>query len=159
MVEVPSVALMAKRFAQKVDFFSIGTNDLTQYSLAVDRGNDLVSSIYRDLHPAVLRLVKETVDAAREAGIPVSLCGELATNLRAVPVLIGLGVDTLSASPVYLPAIKRVVRAMSMEEGKELAEMALNSNGGPEIQERLDQWLEEHACGVAFFLEGDNYHD
>jgi len=155
MVEVPSVALMARQFAREVDFFSIGTNDLTQYTLAVDRGNDLVAEIYRDMHPAVLRLIKETVDAAREAGIPVSLCGELATNMRAVPVLIGLGIDTFSASPVYLPAIKRVVRAMTLNEGRELAEMALRADGDGEIIERLDRWLEEHACGVAFFLEGE----
>ncbi len=156
MVEVPSVALMAKQFAPIVDFFSIGTNDLTQYTLAVDRGNDLVADLYQDLHPAVLQMIKYTVDAAREADIPVSLCGELATNLRAVPVLIGLGVDTLSASPVYLPAIKRVVRAMTLAEGRQLAKKALASENAEEIRNMLDRWLDEHACGVAFFLEGDN---
>ena len=154
MVEVPSVALQADLFASEVDFFSIGTNDLTQYVLAVDRGNDLVAEIYNELHPAVLQLIRMTTRAATTAGIPVSLCGELATNLRAVPVLLGLGVDSLSASPVYLPAIKRVVRAMKRSEGEALAEKALASEDPEEFRQFMDRWLEEHACGVSFFLEG-----
>lgn len=154
MVEVPSVALQADLFAKEVDFFSIGTNDLTQYTLAVDRGNDLVAEIYNELHPAVLQLIRMTADAAHRHGIPVSLCGELATNLRAVPVLLGLGVDSLSASPVYLPAIKRVIRAMKRSEGKALADRALASSDPEEFKAFMDRWLEEHACGVAFFLEG-----
>ncbi|TDI77339.1 MAG: phosphoenolpyruvate--protein phosphotransferase, partial [Bacteroidetes bacterium] len=104
MVEVPAVALMAEQFSREVDFFSIGTNDLTQFVLAVDRGNDLVAGMYKDLHPDVLILIHNTIAAAKSAGIPVSLCGELATNLRAVPVLVGLGIEALSASPVYLPS-------------------------------------------------------
>ncbi len=155
MVEVPAVALMADQFAEVVDFFSIGTNDLTQYILAVDRGNDLVSDLYEDLHPAVLQMIKRTVEAAERANIPVSLCGEMATNLRAVPVLIGLGVQSLSASPVYLPAIKRVIRAMTLAEGKELAAKALESGSVDEIHQILDQWLDEHASGVSFFLKND----
>jgi len=154
MVEVPSVALMADQFAKEADFFSIGTNDLTQYVLAVDRGNDMVADIYDELHPAVLQLIKMTTVAAKKAGIPVSLCGELATNLRAVPVLLGLGVTTFSASPVYLPAIKRVVRAMKMTEGKALAKRALASEDAAEFRKVMDTWLDEHACGVSFFLEG-----
>ncbi|MDA0874120.1 MAG: phosphoenolpyruvate--protein phosphotransferase [Bacteroidetes bacterium] len=154
MVEVPSVALQADQFAREVDFFSIGTNDLTQYVLAVDRGNDLVAEIYNELHPAVLELIRMTTQAARDAGIPVSLCGELATNLRAVPVLLGLGVTSLSASPIYLPAIKRVVRAMKLTEGEALARRALRSSDPQEFRAYMDRWLEEHACGVTFFLEG-----
>ena len=156
MVEVPSVALQADQFAREVDFFSIGTNDLTQYVLAVDRGNDLVAEIYDELHPAVLELIRLTTKAAREADIPVSLCGELATNLRAVPVLLGLGVDSLSASPVYLPAIKRVIRAMKKSEGEALAKRALESSDASEFRTFMDRWLEEHACGVSFFLEGSD---
>ncbi len=154
MVEVPSVALQADLFAKEVDFFSIGTNDLTQYVLAVDRGNDMVAEIYDELHPAVLQLIQLTTNAAKAAGIPVSLCGELATNLRAVPVLLGLGIDTLSASPVYLPAIKRVIRAMKLSEGEGLARRALASSDPEEFRSFMDRWLEEHACGVSFFLEG-----
>lgn len=154
MVEVPSVALQAELFAKEVDFFSIGTNDLTQYVLAVDRGNDLVAEIYNELHPAVLELIRMTSEAAHKEGIPVSLCGELATNLRAVPVLLGLGVDSLSASPVYLPAMKRVIRAMKRSEGEALAARALASSDPEEFRRFMDRWLEEHACGVSFFLEG-----
>jgi phosphotransferase system enzyme I (PtsI) len=155
MIEVPSAALLADRFAAECDFFSIGTNDLTQYTLAVDRGNDLVSALFRDLHPAVLRLIQSTVDAARAADIPVSVCGELANNLRAVPVLLGLGVDTLSMAPVYLPGVKRVIRAMRLDEGKELARAALDASDAEELIRRLDHWLDDHACGVSFFLEGN----
>ena len=104
----------------------------------------------------MLQLIKNTVDAARRAGIPVSLCGELATNLRAVPVLIGLGVDTLSASPVYLPAIKRVVRAMKLTEGRRLAKMALKSDNAADLGNMLDRWLDEHGCGLSFFLDDGN---
>ncbi len=154
MIEVPSAALLADRFAPYADFFSIGTNDLTQYTLAVDRGNDLVADLYQDLHPAVLMLIRRTVEAASGHGIPVSVCGEMATNLRAVPVLIGLGVDTLSASPVYLPGIKRVIRAMKRSEGRMLASEALQSQTAQEVAKRLDKWLDEHACGLGFYLEG-----
>ena len=154
MVEVPSVALAADQFAKETDFFSIGTNDLTQYTLAVDRGNDLVADLYDELHPAVLQLIQLTTKAAKKAGIPVSLCGELATNLRAVPVLLGLGIDTFSASPIYLPGIKRVIRAMKLAEGQELARRALQAADPDEFRTYVDKWLEEHACGVSFFLEG-----
>lgn len=114
----------------------------------------MVAEIYDELHPAVLQLIRLTCEAAQAVGIPVSLCGELATNLRAVPVLLGLGVDTLSASPVYLPAIKRVIRAMKRSEGRKLADRALNSSDPEEFRTFMDRWLDEHACGVSFFLEG-----
>lgn len=155
MIEVPSAALLADRFAAECDFFSIGTNDLTQYTLAVDRGNDMVAALFRDLHPAVLRLIRLTVKAGADAGIPVSVCGELANNLRAVPVLIGLGVNSLSMAPVYLPGVKRVIRAMRRDEGEELAEAALSATDADDLAGQLDRWLEEHACGVSFFLEGN----
>lgn len=154
MVEVPSVALAADQFARETDFFSIGTNDLTQYVLAVDRGNDLVAHLYDEMHPAVLQLIQMTTKAAKSAGIPVSLCGELATNMRAIPVLLGLGVDTFSASPIYLPGMKRVIRAMRLSEGQALANRALIASDPDEFRAVMDKWLEEHACGVSFFLDG-----
>ncbi|MDA1028780.1 MAG: phosphoenolpyruvate--protein phosphotransferase [Bacteroidetes bacterium] len=154
MVEVPSVALAADQFARETDFFSIGTNDLTQYVLAVDRGNDLVAHLYDELHPAVLQLIQMTTKAAKAAGISVSLCGELATNMRAIPVLLGLGVDTFSASPIYLPGMKRVIRAMRLSEGQALAKRALIASDPEEFRAVMDKWLEEHACGVSFFLDG-----
>ncbi|NNF03600.1 MAG: phosphoenolpyruvate--protein phosphotransferase [Rhodothermales bacterium] len=154
MVEVPSVALMADSFAPHVDFMSLGTNDLTQYTLAVDRGNDKVADIYDELHPSVLMLIRRATKAAHDEGIPISLCGELAANIRAIPVLVGLGVDGFSASPVYLPAIKRVIRAMKVEEGRELAERALSATDAVEFRRYLDSWLEEHACGMVFLMDG-----
>ncbi|HIL57260.1 MAG TPA: phosphoenolpyruvate--protein phosphotransferase, partial [Rhodothermales bacterium] len=120
MVEVPAVALMAERFARIADFFSIGTNDLTQFTLAVDRGNDLVASRYRELHPAALGLVARTVEAAHAHGITVSLCGEMAADPRITPLLVGLGVDVLSASPAYLSLVKRVLRMLTMDEARDL---------------------------------------
>ncbi len=155
MVEVPSVALQADHFARESDFFSIGTNDLTQYVLAVDRGNDLVADLYEELHPAVLMLIHRTVEAAHRHGIPVGLCGELASNPRAVPILVGLGIDELSASPVYLPGMKRVIRAMKKTEGETLARVALEARTADEVREKLDQWLGEHACGFTYFFEND----
>ena len=153
MVEVPAVALMARRFASEVDFFSIGTNDLTQYTLAVDRGNDLVAQKYQELNPAILHLIKNTVDAAHEAGIPVSVCGELAARPQATPLLLGLGIDELSASPIYLPEVKRVVRAVRMDESRELAARALRASSSHEVNEILAEWMHDHACDIVSFLD------
>lgn len=159
MVEVPSVALMAESFAPHVDFMSLGTNDLTQYVLAVDRGNEKVAEIYDELHPSVLMLIRSTTEAARRHDIPVSLCGELAANIRAIPILVGLGVGGFSASPVYLPAIKRVIRAMKVEEGRALAERALAATDAGELRRHLDSWLEEHACGMVFLMDAVGAND
>jgi phosphoenolpyruvate-protein phosphotransferase (PTS system enzyme I) len=148
MVEVPSVALSAAKFAAEVDFFSLGTNDLTQYVLAVDRGNDLVSSLSQELHPAVLGLIKQTIDAAREADIPVALCGEMATNPRAIPVLIGLGLREFSASPIYLPAIKRIIRSIRIPDVEVLAGQVLASATTEEAIVLIDAWLDEHVSGI-----------
>ncbi len=145
MVEVPAVALLAEAFAAEADFFSIGTNDLTQYTLAVDRGNDRVASTFSEFHPAVLALIQRAAQAARAAGIPVSLCGEMAAETRAAPLLIGLGVEELSASPAYLPDLKRTIRAIRYADAEALARAALAAPG-PEAAERLvDEWLAAHA--------------
>ena len=153
MVEVPATALMAARFAAEVDFFSIGTNDLTQYVLAVDRGNDLVADRFDELHPAVLALIHQTVEAAHAEGIPVSLCGELASNPRATPILVGLGVDELSASPAYLPEIKRVIRSMYLDQAQALAADALQAESAAEVEAMVEAWLEDNACGVLELMD------
>lgn len=116
MVEVPAVALQANEFAQKVDFFSIGTNDLTQYTLAVDRGNPKISDLYQHHHPAVYRLIDMTVKAANRYSIPVAVCGELASDPDAAEILIGLGVRDLSMSPSALHEVKHRIRTSTCEE-------------------------------------------
>ena len=152
MVEVPAVALMAEAFAKEVDFFSIGTNDLTQFTLAVDRGNDLVAGLYRELHPAVLGLIRHVTTVAEKAGIPVSVCGEAAGDPRVVPLLIGLGVSTLSASPAYLALVKRVVRALTLDEAKDLAERALRQPDADNVLRLLDHFLACHNRDLAALL-------
>jgi phosphotransferase system enzyme I (PtsI) len=112
MIEVPSAAMIADALARECDFFSIGTNDLTQYTLAVDRGNERVAHLYDPLHPAVLGLIDRTVRAARRHGIPVSICGEMASNPLAVPLLVGLGIEELSGVASSVPVIKEIVRAL-----------------------------------------------
>ena len=111
MVETPAAAAVAEMLAPEVDFFSIGSNDLVQYTLAVDRGNERVAYLYDEYHPAVLRLIGQTVKAARKHRKWVGLCGEMAGNPLAVLVLIGLGLDELSTSPVMLPEVKSIIRS------------------------------------------------
>jgi phosphocarrier protein FPr len=121
MVEVPSAAMMSDLLAKDVDFFSIGTNDLTQYTLAIDRGHPKLAKMADALHPAVLRLIKMTTEAAHKEGKWVGVCGGIASDILAVPALIGLGVDELSVSIKGIPAVKAAVRALSMERCKEIA--------------------------------------
>lgn len=153
MIEVPSAALMADQFAEEFDFLSIGTNDLTQYVLAVDRGNDLVADLYQELHPAVLRLIKMTIDAGHRRGLSISVCGEMAADSRNVPILVGLGVDELSASPVYLPQLTRLIRAIEFEDVKNLADRALSSRDAEAVQEILDEWLVSHPFDLQHILD------
>jgi phosphotransferase system enzyme I (PtsI) len=116
MIEVPAAAAAADILAREVDFFSIGTNDLIQYSLAVDRGNETVSYLYQPHHPGVLRMLKFTVDSARERGIPVSLCGEMAADIESVSLLVGLGLRELSVPPRAIPAIREVIGSIDTAE-------------------------------------------
>lgn len=135
MIEVPSAALLADQLAREVEFFAIGTNDLTQYTLAVDRGNEQVAELYRPFHPAVLRLVERVVAAGRRADIPVSLCGEMAADPLAVPLLLGLGLESFSMHPPALPVIGNLVRALNYREARKIAQRALTFPTAKEVEE------------------------
>ena len=112
MIETPAAVLISDQLAELVDFFSIGTNDLTQYTLAVDRSNEHVAHLYDPLHPAVLTLIDRAVRAARRAGISISLCGEMASDPLAVPILVGLGISELSGTPSAVPVVKEIIHAL-----------------------------------------------
>ncbi|MEQ8819203.1 MAG: phosphoenolpyruvate--protein phosphotransferase [Sumerlaeia bacterium] len=137
MVEVPSVAILADTFAREVDFFSIGTNDLVQYTLAVDRINKSVAHLYRPTHPAVLRLIKMVADAGKAHGIPVSVCGEMASRPSLAVLLIGLGLRTLSMGPSSISAVKRAIRSVNMADLEELAQSVLLLSSAEEVEELL----------------------
>jgi phosphotransferase system enzyme I (PtsI) len=134
MVEVPAAAVMADRLAAEVDFFSIGTNDLSQYTLAADRTCALVAPLATGFHPAVLRLVREVIRAAHARGKWVGLCGELAGEPLAIPILLGLGLDEFSMNPPAIPLAKQVIRALTLDEARELAQTALEMDSPDEVR-------------------------
>jgi phosphocarrier protein FPr len=135
MVEIPSAALMADVLAPEIDFFSIGTNDLTQYTLAMDRGNSALASRHDGLHPAVLRLIAMTIDAAHKFGKRADLCGELGSDATAVPILLGLGLDELSVSIPSVPTVKAQIRSLKIADLQSLAREALNCSTAQEVRE------------------------
>ena len=136
MIEVPSAALIADQLAKEVDFFSVGTNDLIQYTMAVDRINERVADLYQPLNPAVVRLLKETINAGHDAGIWVGVCGEMASDLFFTPLLIGLGFDELSVGAPRVPAIKYAIRSLDYDVCKSMAEAALSDISPDQILER-----------------------
>ncbi|MFY0569155.1 phosphoenolpyruvate--protein phosphotransferase [Archangium lansingense] len=138
MIEVPSCALLAPTLAKEADFFSIGTNDLTQYTLAIDRGHPQLSAQSDALHPSVLRLIQLTVDAAHAEGRWVGVCGELGSDPHAIPVLVGLGVDELSVSSRRVPLVKAAVRELTLPRARELAELALRQPTAAAVREVLE---------------------
>jgi phosphoenolpyruvate-protein phosphotransferase len=140
MIEVPSAALMAEQLAAEVDFFSIGANDLTQYTLAMDRGHHKLAALADGLHPSILRLIKMTCDGAKKHGKWVGVCGGIASDLPAVPILIGLGVTELSVSVPVLPMVKAQVRKISHKDCSELAQKALNLETGKEVRELVSSF-------------------
>jgi phosphotransferase system enzyme I (PtsI) len=136
MIEIPSAAVAADVLARRVQFFSIGTNDLIQYTLAVDRLNERIAHLYEPTHPAILRLIKLTADAGRRHGIWTGVCGEMAGDPVLIPLLLGLGVTELSAAPSIVPQIKYLIRRVKMSEATALAEFALNCESAAEILTR-----------------------
>ncbi|MFZ5798736.1 MAG: phosphoenolpyruvate--protein phosphotransferase [Desulfobulbus sp.] len=141
VVEVPSAVVMAANLARYVDFFSIGTNDLIQYTLAIDRGNEQVAKLYDPLHPAVLRLIKQTVDAGHAGGIEVALCGEMAGDVMTASVLLGLGLDELSMRPSALPFVKRLLRGSCSRQLDKLGNRTLQCGDGQEVRRFLAEQL------------------
>jgi phosphoenolpyruvate-protein phosphotransferase len=135
MVEIPSAALLAPVLAKEVDFFSIGTNDLTQYTLAAERGNPALYHLADGLHPAVLKLIGQVVNASHEAGKWTGICGELGGDPQATPILVGLGVDELSLNPAGIPRIKSILRDLTMEQARLLAEKALCCQTSAEVRQ------------------------
>lgn len=125
MIEVPSAAVCAEELARECDFFSIGTNDLIQYTLAVDRGNEKVAYLYEPFHPAILKLLKQTVQASRKAGIRLSVCGEMASDPIAAVIFMGMGVDELSMSAISIPRVKRLIRSIELADARLLADEIL----------------------------------
>jgi phosphotransferase system enzyme I (PtsI) len=150
MVEVPVVALQARRFAEAVDFLSIGTNDLTQYVLAVDRGNDRVADRYDALHPAVLGLIRRTVEAGRTTDTPVVLCGEVAGDVHALPILLGLGLDGVSVSPPYLPTVRHVVANTTIADTQALVERVLETPDAGTVRHHARVWCDEQYDSEVF---------
>jgi phosphocarrier protein FPr len=134
MVEVPAAAVMAAQFAREADFFSVGTNDLTQYTLAMDRGHPKLAPLVDGLNPAVLRLIAHTVKGAEPLGRPVGVCGGIASDPAAVPILIGIGVTELSVSLPSIPTVKAQIRALRMDDCRALAERALAAESAEEVR-------------------------
>ena len=139
MIEVPSAALIVDRLAPLVQFFSIGTNGLTQYTLAADRTNERVANLYQPTHPAVLSLIRMVVEAARRHNIWVGVCGEMAADVVMTPVLVGLGVDEMSMGSVAVPRVKKAVQSLSFGECQKLTEELLSLDSGQEIHQRLQE--------------------
>lgn len=153
MIEVPSAALTADLIAPHIRFFSIGTNDLVQYTLAVDRVNELVTNLYEPTHPAILKLIKNTIDVGHEHGIWTGVCGEMAGNPLLAPLLIGLGVDELSINAPGVPLVKAVIRSLRFSEAEELAQGALRSGSAEEVLESCRKLVNRIAPEILELVE------
>ncbi len=143
MIEVPSAALCADLLAPKTDFFSIGTNDLIQYTIAVDRGNDKIAYLYQPFHPGVLRLIRMIVEKGHEASIPVAMCGEMAGDPLSTVLLLGMGLDEFSMSPQSLLEIKNIIRSVSLAEAKELVTQVMKMDSFININTYVREWMHD----------------
>lgn len=151
MIEVPAAVTLAPLLAQETDFFSIGTNDLIQYALAIDRGNKQVAGLYQPLHPAVMRMILQVVEAGKNAGIPVAVCGEMAGDPMYLPILLGLGVSELSMNHMSIPMVKKVIRAITYEEARNMAQQALSMVTVEEINNFAAQELKRRFPEISRF--------
>jgi phosphotransferase system enzyme I (PtsI) len=145
MIEIPAAALIAESLGKRCKFFSIGTNDLIQYSLAVDRLNEKIAHLYEPAHPAILQLIHLTTQAGQKNGIWTGVCGEMANDLTMVPLLLGLGVDELSVAPAYVPQVKFLIRRLKHSAAKELADWTLQCESGTTILERAQEFVRQVA--------------
>ena len=134
MIETPAAAAIAHHLIKEVEFFSIGTNDLTQYTLAVDRGNELISALYNPLSPSVLTIIKSVIDASHAAGKWTGMCGELAGDEHATLLLLGMGLDEFSMSAISIPTVKKIIRSTTFADAKALADKALSMATAAEIE-------------------------
>ena len=141
MIEVPSAVIIADELAKEVDFFSIGTNDLIQYALAIDRINERVTYLYEPLHPAVLRLIKQVVDIGHRAGIRVAMCGEMAGEPAYIMILLGLEIDELSMNPLAIPRVKKFIRGSTLKESRKLLEKVMTFSSAAEIREFVKSYM------------------
>jgi phosphoenolpyruvate-protein phosphotransferase len=141
MVETPASAAIADLLAAECDFLSLGTNDLTQYTLAVDRTNERVASLFQPLHPAILRLVRQTIEASHTCGIWTGMCGEMAGMKKAIPILLGMGLDEFSMAPRAIPAAKRLIRMLTRPRAAEIAEEALSLKTAAEVEQFMGRVL------------------
>jgi phosphotransferase system enzyme I (PtsI) len=149
MIEVPSAALTSDLLAEEADFFSIGTNDLIQYALAVDRVNEKIAYLYEPAHPGVLRLIKSVIDNGHKNGIWVGMCGEMASEPALALLLLGLGLDEFSMSPIVLPEIKKVIRAVTMKDAQDVAERALSLSTGKDVKMFVNRKLRQFVPELA----------
>lgn len=141
MIETPAAAMIADLLIKEVDFFSIGTNDLTQYTIAVDRGNEKINNLYNSFHPSVLRLIKMVIDAAHDAGKWIGMCGEFAGDEKATLLLLGLGLDEFSMSSISILAIKQLIRKCNYERAKEISKIVLNLATTAEVEKYLEEQI------------------
>ena len=153
MIEVPSAAITSDILAKEVDFFSIGTNDLIQYSLAVDRVNEKIAYLYEPAHPAVLRLIRTVIESAHNAGIWVGMCGEMAGDISMALILLGLGLDEFSTSPIAIPEIKRIIRSVTLRQAKEIAQESMLLSTGKEVEKYAKMRLKEIVPDLAIEVE------
>lgn len=143
MIEIPSAAIMAEELAKECDFFSIGTNDLIQYTVAVERGNEKISDLYTKFNPAVIKLIKMTIDGAHNANIFCGMCGEAASDERFIPILIGLGLDEFSMNPTKILSARKMIRKLNKKECEKIVEEILKMNTSEEIKKKLTEYIKE----------------